>query len=44
MLLMMIVILGALIMGIYDGGDITAAVMLMIFFVPAMFQKKVRGK
>lgn len=45
MLLMMIVILGALIMGIYDGGDITAAVLLAMFFVPAMFkQKKARGK
>ena len=44
MLLMILVIIGALIMGIYDGGDITAAVMLAMFFVPAMFQKKVREK
>ncbi len=34
------VILGTLITGIYDGGDITGAVILTVLFTPIIFQKK----
>ena len=45
MLPMILVIIGALIMGIYDDGNIGAAVSLMVYFVPALImQKKARGK
>ena len=36
----LLLIVATFIMGVYDGGNITAAILISIFFLPAIFSKK----
>ena len=40
--LSIILIIGAIAMGYFDGGDMTAAFILLLFVAPAIFSRKGR--
>lgn len=43
-LLVMAVIIGSAVMGYFDGGDVTATVILSMLLLPAVFDNKKRRK
>ena len=43
-ILILLLIAATFVMGLYDGGDITASILLAIFFLPAVFNRKKDGE
>ncbi len=39
-----LLILGAFVLGMYDGGDVTGAIVLLFIFGPSIFERKSHRK